>query len=125
LNLQDDFALAGDLDAEEARGRYLVEALAHCAECHTPRDALGGLDRSAWMAGAPNPSGSGTIPALTPDRLTWSVGEIAAYLNDGFTPSFDSAGGHMVSVIRNMAMLPEADRLAIAAYLKTLPPAGE
>jgi mono/diheme cytochrome c family protein len=125
LNLQDDFAIAGDLDAEEARGRYLVEALAHCAECHTPRDALGGLDRSAWMAGAPNPSGSGTIPALTPDRLTWSVGEIAAYLNDGFTPGFDSAGGHMVSVIRNMAMLPEADRLAIAAYLKALPPAGE
>ena len=125
LNLQDDFAVAGDLDAEEARGRYLVEALAHCAECHTPRDALGGLDRSAWMAGAPNPSGSGTIPALTPDRLTWSEGEIAAYLNDGFTPDFDSAGGHMVSVIRNMAMLPEADRLAIAAYLKALPPAGE
>ena len=122
-NLQDDFVVTGDLTAEQTRGRYLVEALAHCAECHTPRDALGGLDRSAWMAGAPNPSGSGTIPPLTPDRLTWSEGEIAAYLNDGFTPDFDSAGGHMVSVIRNMAMLPESDRLAIAAYLKALPPA--
>ncbi|MDG3042737.1 cytochrome c [Roseicyclus marinus] len=125
LYMDDAFAVTGELDAAEARGRYLVEALAHCAECHTPRDALGGLDRSAWMAGAPNPSGSGTIPALTPDRLTWSEGEIAAYLNDGFTPDFDSAGGHMVSVIRNMAMLPEADRMAIAAYLKALPPAGE
>jgi mono/diheme cytochrome c family protein len=121
LNLPDDFTLTGDLTEQEVRGRYLVEALAHCAECHTPRNALGGLDRSAWMAGAPNPSGSGTIPPLTPDRLTWSQGDIAAYLNDGFTPSFDSAGGHMVSVIRNMAMLTEADRLAIAAYLKALP----
>jgi mono/diheme cytochrome c family protein len=125
LNLHDDFTISGDLSEEQSRGRYLAEALAHCAECHTPRDALGGLDRSAWMAGAPNPSGPGRIPALTPDKLTWSQAEIAAYLNDGFTPDFDSAGGHMVSVIANMAMLTEADRLAIAAYLKALPPAGE
>jgi len=122
LNLQDDFVLTGDLTEEQTRGRYLAEALAHCAECHTPRDALGGLDRAAWMAGAPNPSGTGTIPPLTPDRLRWSEAEIAAYLNDGFTPDFDSAGGSMVSVIHNMAMLPEADRQAIAAYLKSLPP---
>ena len=73
------------------------------------------------MAGAPNPSGSGTIPPLTPDKLTWSQAEIAAYLNHGFTPDFDSAGGSMVSVIANMAMLSYADRLAIAAYLKALP----
>jgi mono/diheme cytochrome c family protein len=123
LNLRDDFTLTGDLTEQQLRGRYLSEALAHCAECHTPRDALGGLERSAWMAGAPNPTGTGTIPALTPDRLTWSERDIAAYLNDGFTPSFDSAGGHMVSVIRNLSMLPEEDRLAIAAYLKALPPA--
>ena len=77
------------------------------------------------MAGAPNPSGTGTIPALTPDKLTWSEAEIAAYLNDGFTPDFDSAGGSMVSVIANLAMLPETDRLALAAYLKALPPVGE
>ncbi|NKX46420.1 cytochrome c [Roseicyclus persicicus] len=121
LNLRDDFAVTGELTEQQARGRYLAEALAHCAECHTPRDALGGLDRTRWMAGAPDPSGRGTVPALTPDRLRWSEAEIAAYLNDGFTPDFDSAGGHMVSVIRNMAMLPEADRLAIAAYLKALP----
>lgn len=125
LNLRDDFVITGDLTEAQTRGRYLAEALAHCAECHTPRDALGGLDRARWMAGAPNPSGTGTIPALTPDKLTWSEADIAAYLNDGFTPDFDSAGGSMVSVIRNMAMLPEADRLAIAAYLKALPPVGQ
>jgi len=125
LNLPDGFAVSGDLTDEQARGRYLVEALAHCAECHTPRNALGGLDRSAWMAGAPNPSGRGTIPALTPDKLKWSTAEIAAYLNDGFTPDFDSAGGSMVSVIRNMAMLEAEDRMAIAIYLKALPPAAD
>jgi len=122
LNLQDDFTLQGDLTEQEQRGRYLAEALAHCAECHTPRDGLGGLDRSAWMTGAPNPTGDGTIPALTPDELTWSEGEIAAYLNDGFTPNFDSAGGHMVAVIANLSRLPDDDRAALAAYLKALPP---
>jgi mono/diheme cytochrome c family protein len=122
LHMPEGFVLQAELTADQARGRYLVEALAHCAECHTPRDTTGGLDRTRWMAGAPDPSGRGTVPALTPDRLRWSEAEIAAYLNDGFTPDFDSAGGHMVSVIRNMAMLPEADRLAIAAYLKALPP---
>ena len=122
LNLRDDFTITGDLTPEEERGRYLSEALAHCAECHTPRNALGGLDRAAWMAGAPDPSGRGTIPPLTPNRLRWSEGEIAAYLNDGFTPEFDSAGGHMASVIANLSQLSESDRQAIAAYLKGLPP---
>ncbi len=103
------------------RGRYLVEALAHCAECHTPRDALGGLDRSRWMAGAPNPSGSGRIPALTPDALSWSAGDISYYLETGFTPDYDSAGGHMVAVINNFAKLPKSDRDAVAAYVKALP----
>jgi mono/diheme cytochrome c family protein len=123
LNLHDDFAIRSDLGDEAARGRYLSEALAHCAECHTPRGALGGLDRSRWMAGAPNPTGDGTIPALTPDELDWSEDEIAAYLADGFTPEFDTAGGQMADVVENLANLPDADRQAIAAYLKALPPA--
>ncbi len=44
---------------EEERGRYLVEALGHCAECHTSRNILGGLETANWMGGAPNPSGKG------------------------------------------------------------------
>ena len=123
MNLHDDFAVQANLTEQQARGRYLSEALAHCAECHTPRDSLGGLDRSRWMEGAPNPTGDGTIPALTPDELDWSEDEIAAYLADGFTPEFDTAGGQMASVVKNLANLPDADRQAIAAYLKALPPA--
>lgn len=98
-------------------GRYLVEALGHCAECHTPRNALGGLDATAWLTGAPDPSGKGTVPAIVPSQLGWSKTEIVYYLESGFTPEFDSAGGHMTDVIENMSKLPAADREAIADYL--------
>ena len=115
-----------DVDTPELeRGRYLVEALAHCGECHTPRNALGGLDRDVWLSGAANPSGDGRIPGLTPDRLDWSAGDIAYYLETGFTPDFDSAGGHMVEVIENFAKLPAEDRQAVAAYIKALPEPAE
>ncbi len=121
LYLGDDWAMQGDLTPELTRGRYLVEALAHCAECHTPRGPLGALDRAAWMTGAPNPSGTGKIPPLTPDAFTWSATDIAYYLQTGFTPDFDSAGGHMVDVIENFAKLTPEDRAAVAAYVKALP----
>lgn len=107
---------------ELERGRYLVEALGHCAECHTPRNMLGGLDRSRWLAGAPAPDGKGRIPNLTPGKLVWSEAEIFAYLTTGFTPEFDSVGGHMAYVVDNMARLPEADVRAVVAYLKAVPP---
>lgn len=119
LNMRDDWVMPAPPGME--RGRYLVEALGHCAECHTPRDATGGLDLGRWMAGAPNPSGKGTIPALTPDRLNWSAADIAYYLQTGFTPDFDAAGGQMVRVIAALAHLSPDDRAAIAGYVKALP----
>jgi mono/diheme cytochrome c family protein len=114
--------LAGPLTEAETRGRHLVEALGHCGECHTPRDRLGGLDRSRWLAGAPNPSGPGRIPNITPAALAWSEAEIAAYLETGFTPDFDVVGGHMAAVVENFARLTPEDRAAVAAYLKRVPP---
>ena len=75
------------------------------------------------MAGAPNPSGKGRIPGLSPTQLKWSAEDIAYYLESGFTPEFDSAGGHMASVVTNMAQLSAEDRTAIAEYIKALPPA--
>ncbi|MDQ2092835.1 cytochrome c [Rhodalgimonas zhirmunskyi] len=104
------------------RGRYLVEALGHCGECHTPRNALGGLDTSRWLQGAANPDGKGRIPPITPDKLTWSETDIASYLATGFTPDYDSAGGQMADVVQNLSHLPESDLKAIAAYLKAVPP---
>lgn len=110
-----------DVPPELERGRYLVEALGHCGECHTPRNAFGGLKRSDWLAGADNPNGEGRIPGITPDILGWSQGDIAEYLKSGFTPDFDTAGGEMYDVIQNISQLPDEDRQAIAAYLIALP----
>ena len=122
LFADNEWALPGNLTPTEARGRYIAEALAHCGECHTPRNALGGLAVSAWMGGAPNPSGKGTIPNITPAKMTWSAEEIETYLTSGFTPEYDSAGGEMAHVVENMARLPDADRAAVAAYIKRLAP---
>lgn len=106
------------------RGRALVEGAGHCGECHTPRDRLGGLDADRWLVGAPNPEGEGRIPNITPageNIAAWSASDISYYLESGFTPEFDTVGGSMVVVQENMAMLPPADRKAVAAYLKSIP----
>lgn len=121
LYLKSDWVVTGPLTAEEERGRYLAEGPGHCGECHSPRDALGGIDRTRWLAGAPNPSGRGRIPNITPGGLDWTVDDITEYLTSGFTPDFDSAGGEMVYVIDHFALLPESDRRAVAAYLKKVP----
>lgn len=122
LFLRDDWIMADASSPQIERGRMLVEALAHCGECHTPRNALGGLRMDAWLAGAPNPTGRGKIPDLRPEALDWSAGDIAYYLETGFDPDFDSAGGHMVAVIENFSKLDVEDRQAVAAYLKDLDP---
>ncbi len=118
LNLSPDWVVTDVATPQLQRGRYLVEALGHCAECHTPRNLIGGLDTSRWLQGAPNPSGKGDIPAISADKLDWSVDDIAYYLETGFTPDFDSAGGQMSKVIFGTAKLSSEDRRAIAAYLK-------
>ncbi|WP_112310033.1 c-type cytochrome [Pseudogemmobacter bohemicus] len=123
LFLRSDWVVTADLTPEEERGRYLAEAMAHCGECHTPRNALGGMDTARWLAGAPNPSGRGKVPGITPATLDWSAVEIADYLTTGFTPDYDSVGGHMAHVVENFARLPAADAAAVAAYLKRVPPA--
>ena len=121
LFLKPGWVLEAELNPAETRGRYLVEALGHCAECHSPRNLLGGTRSNLWMAGAPNPTGPGNIPNITPGKLLWSEADIAEYLSSGFTPEYDTAGGHMVNVIANTSKLPASDRAAIAAYLKRVP----
>lgn len=120
LFLQDAWTLTTE-DPQLKRGRYLVEALAHCSECHTPRNILGGPILDKWLSGAPVPVGKGSFPNITPAKLDWSAADIAEYLVSGFTPEFDTAGGQMVEVIDNMAQLSSEDRAAIAAYLKAVP----
>ncbi len=117
-----------NLTSTEKRGRYLVEAMGHCTECHTPRNFLGGLKQDRWLAGGPNPDGKGKIPNITPhaDGIgSWQEIDIVTYLNSGFTPEYDSAGGAMAEVVENMKHLPEADLKAIAAYLGKIDPKAD
>jgi mono/diheme cytochrome c family protein len=109
--------------AEWNRGAYLVEAPAHCAECHSPRNPLGGIVRAQRYAGGPNPDGEGWVPNITQKGLgEWSEKDIAYLLETGNTPEFDSVGGNMTAVIRNTSQLSEADRAAMATFVKSLPP---
>ena len=106
------------------RGAYLVNGPGHCAECHSPRNALGGIIASERFAGGPDPEGGdGWIPNITQAKLAdWSVKDIAYMLETGDMPDGDSAGGSMVEVIKNLAQLAPADRDAIATYVKSLSP---
>ncbi|PSH61419.1 c-type cytochrome [Phyllobacterium sophorae] len=113
-------------DASDAikRGQYLVEGPGHCGECHTPRNAIGGMDKTQWLAGATAAEGKGVVPNITGGEGgidSWSQKDIAYALESGFTPEFDSLGSSMADVVLNTAHLESADRDAIAAYLKAVP----
>jgi len=112
-----------------ARGEYLVRAVAHCGECHTPRTMTMATDNSRFLAGSPKGPEDSEVPNITPDKTTglqWSEEEIADYLGSGNKPDGDVAGGLMGEVIEGTLAgykdMTKADRLAIARYLKTIPP---
>jgi mono/diheme cytochrome c family protein len=105
------------------RGAYLVNGLGHCAECHSPRNFLGGIVSAQRFAGGPNPEGEGWVPNITQKGLAdWSAKDIAYFLETGQTPDGDTIGGSMGRVIKNTSQLSPGDRDAIADYLKSLPP---
>jgi mono/diheme cytochrome c family protein len=105
------------------RGAYLVNCLGHCAECHSPRNFLGGIIAAQRFAGGPNPEGEGWVPNITQKGLAdWSQKDFAYFLETGQTPDDDSAGGSMARVIKNTSQLSREDRTAMAEYLKSLPP---
>ena len=111
-----------------ARGEYLVRAVGHCGECHTPRTATMATDNSRFLAGNPKGPEDAAVPNITPDKstgLTWSEEEIAEYLATGNKPDGDVASGLMGEVIQGTLAgykdLTKDDRLAIARYLKTIP----
>ncbi len=126
LFLSEEPVVALPEDASDAvkLGRYLTEGPGHCGECHTPRNAIGGTDKGRWLAGAAAAEGEGKVPNITSGEGgigDWSENDIAYFLESGFTPDFDTVGGSMAAVQRNMAKLRPEDREAIAAYLKAVP----
>jgi mono/diheme cytochrome c family protein len=116
--------------AQWNRGAYLVNGPGHCAECHSPRDLLGGIIESERFAGGPTPDGKDWVPNITPvglgnwgeDHVAWKEEDIASFLDDGMNPAGDYAGDGMAEVIRNTSLLGADDRAAIANYIFSLPP---
>jgi mono/diheme cytochrome c family protein len=109
-------------DAQWNRGRYLVEAAGHCAECHSSRDMFGGIKEKTRFAGGQDPEGTGFYPNITPARIGhWSQAEIAEVMSSGNTPEHGRVGSSMADVVTNTARLPQSDRDAIADYIKSLP----
>lgn len=124
INFRGDAHDGPAADAQLVRGRYLVEALGHCAECHSPRDITGAVVEDRLYAGSRMPDGA-HAPNITPGKGgigEWTEEDLVFFLEDGTTPEGDVTGGKMSSVIANTSQLPEADRQAMAAYLKSLPP---
>jgi len=119
------FRPAPDRSEAYNRGAYLITALAHCGECHTPRNWFGATEPDRFLAGNPHGPDGKPVPNITPDPQTgigdWTEEDITTLLKTGQTPEFDFVGGAMGDVVRNTSRLDDADRQAIAIYLKSLP----
>src|SRR5690606_40240405 len=105
------------------RGAYLTNALGHCGECHTPRNAFGVLKAERHLAGAKLGDGP-TAPNLTPTGLKDSSDEeLKEFLLSAMTPDGDVAAESMSEVVRNTtSQLTQEDLEALVAYLRSLPP---
>mgnify|MGYP001274476975 CR=1 FL=1 len=114
------------------RGKYLADHVAICGDCHTPRNSIGVPSRTLYMAGAGKDIGplGQSIPNITPDKDTgigdWKRDDIAELLLKGIKPDFDNVQGLMEEVIQGAPHgykdMRKEDALAIADYLKSIPP---
>ena len=113
-------------DATWNRGAYLASGLGHCVACHSPRDLLGGTRQADELSGGLIDVQHWYAPSLTSDRDAglgaWSVDEVAQLLKQGVTERF-AVFGPMAEVVHDSTQhLEGADLLAMATYLKSLPP---
>ena len=112
--------------ADWNRGAYLVRGPGHCAECHTPRNPLGGFRSTLALAGTETGPEGGVVPNITPHKQygigNWKVGDITQYLESGIRADGDCAGSLMAEVIDNgLKYLSPEDRRGIATYLLDQP----
>jgi mono/diheme cytochrome c family protein len=108
---------------EVNRGAYLVQALGHCGECHTPRNFMGGPNKDRFLAGGKGPEGKG-VANITPTGLKkWNDKDLQEFLLSGLSPDGDVTADAMGEVVTNTtSKLTPADLAALIAYLRTLPP---
>lgn len=116
-------ALPIDQTNELGRGRYLVDVIGHCGECHNPRNGLGAFI-GPYLGGSQSLPGGASAPPIHSRalrNLEWSEDDLIYFLDDGLMPDGDYVGGSMVEVIEhstsNMSL---EDRTAIALYLFSL-----
>jgi len=116
---------ADTASVEVRRGAYLVTALGHCGECHTPRNAGYGLENARALSGE---TMQGWLAGnITPDPQTgvgrWTDAQLADYLSTGHAPGRSSASGPMAEVVENsLQYLSAADIHAVVAYLRSVAP---
>src|SRR5260370_14370394 len=104
--------------AEWNRGAYLVEGLAHCGSCHTPRNALGAERATAQFAGGDVDNWHAyAINAQSPAPVPWDADALFTYLRDGWHPDHGVARGPMAEVVSNLSSVPPGDIRAIATYM--------
>lgn len=105
-------------NAPQDRGRYLVDGLAHCSACHSPRNALGaerkdrflgGGEAEGWHASALNAAAESPVP--------WTADVLANYLRSGLVPDHAMTAGPMRDVVYGLSQADEKDVAAIAAYI--------
>jgi mono/diheme cytochrome c family protein len=107
------------------RGAYLVEALAHCGECHTPRNLAFALDNRKKFGGAV--TAGWRAFNISSDKSTgiggWTDEDLAAYLSSGHAPGHGAASGPMGEAVdHSLSQLAPEDIRAIVAYLRSVPP---
>jgi mono/diheme cytochrome c family protein len=109
------------------RGAYLVEALEHCGDCHTPRNLAQALDNRQKFAGSL--IGGWRAYNITADPASgvgaWSDQSLAEYLSAGHADGHGAAGGPMGEVVgASLSQLTPSDVGAIVAYLRSIPAIG-
>jgi mono/diheme cytochrome c family protein len=104
--------------ADWNRGAYLVEGLAHCGSCHTPRNALGAeRTRAAFSGGEADDWSAYAINKQSPAPVAWDADALDFYLRNGWHPDHGTARGPMAQVVSNLAAVSTDDVHAIAVYM--------
>ncbi len=114
-----------------ARGRYWVDHVSLCADCHTPRNFVGAIRFDFYLAGSLQGPGGDKVPNITPHETgiaSWDEDDLVQLLRTGFTPEFDNVQGWMAEVVEGKGGgpgyrdAPEEELRAIARYLRTVKP---
>ncbi|PHQ70758.1 MAG: hypothetical protein COB93_04740 [Sneathiella sp.] len=121
------YVAASGASEKIARGGYLVQALTHCGECHTPRNVFGAVNNDLYLAGTADGGEGELVPNITPDMETgigdWSEADLVSFMKSGMMPDFDNVQGSMAEVIdHSLSKLTDGDLAAIAGYLKSIKP---